>query len=237
MIDAPSLPVSNRFDVLYIDHVQNDNNISNPIRTEASVENPPPSRLPVHSTLGTLSIRQRKSLPHVYQLAATAGTQKLEILVELQSPDNGTVVSRKALLDTGASGMFLDKEFVKEQHFPTVKLPKPIQVLNIDGSPNLAGAITHVVDLVVRYRSHSERTLFAVTSLGKSSIVLGMPWFKTHNPVIDYVTGEVQLTQCSSSCRTCAPVWPAGRNAKWAFNHIRTSLLPNLDDTDSNDQN
>ena len=55
----------------------------------------------------------------------------------------------KALLDTGASGLFIDSEFVHRNHIPLIKLLKPQGVYNVDGMENEAGKITHVVDLVV----------------------------------------------------------------------------------------
>ncbi len=40
-------------------------------------------------------------------------------------------------------------------------------MLNVDGTPNEAGQITEVVDLILRYRRHAEWILFAVTGLGR----------------------------------------------------------------------
>ncbi len=46
-------------------------------------------------------------------------------------------------------------------------------MLNVDGTPNEAGQITEVVDLILRYRRHAERILFAVTGLGRKNVILG----------------------------------------------------------------
>jgi hypothetical protein len=37
----------------------------------------------------------------------------------------------------------------------------------MDGTLNEAGSITEVVEMMLRYRDHSEKMIFAVTSLGK----------------------------------------------------------------------
>ena len=37
-------------------------------------------------------------------------------------------------------------------------------VFNVDGSPNEAGQISEVVDVVLRYKTHSERMLLAVVT-------------------------------------------------------------------------
>jgi hypothetical protein len=46
-------------------------------------------------------------------------------------------------------------------------------VYNVDGSPNEAGPISEVATVVLRYNGHSEHTSFAVTQLGKQSMILG----------------------------------------------------------------
>ena len=73
----------------------------------------------------------------------------------------------------------------------------------MDGSPNEAGSITEVVDLVLRFKDHSERALFAVTNLGKQDIILSLPWLREHNPEVDWKTGEIKMSRCSQHCRTC----------------------------------
>src|SRR5271155_4395078 len=91
--------------------------------------------------------------------------------------------------------------------FPTDLLTgtreKPGIVLNlnnIDGTPNEAGSMTEVVDLILRYKNHSERTLFAVSSLGKQKLILGHSWLHKHNPEINWATGEVKMSRCPPRC-------------------------------------
>ena len=60
----------------------------------------------------------------------------------------------KALLDSGAIGMFIDRAYVKANHLPTQTLSSPIPVRNVDGTLNEAGSVTEVVELVLRYRNH-----------------------------------------------------------------------------------
>jgi len=33
--------------------------------------------------------------------------------------------------------------------------------------------------------------------LGKTEVILGMPWLVAHNPEINWETGEVRMTRCS----------------------------------------
>jgi len=75
-----------------------------------------------------------------------------------------------------------------------------ILVFNVDGSPNKAGQISKVVDVVLCYKTHSERMLLAVSRLGKQSLILGYDWLKDHNPRIDWEKGEVEMTRCPLRC-------------------------------------
>jgi len=78
----------------------------------------------------------------------------------------------------------------------TRSISRPIPVYNMNGSPNKAGQISEVVDVVLRYKTHSERTLLAVSSLGRQNMILGYTWLKDHNPEVNWQTGEVQINQC-----------------------------------------
>ena len=59
--------------------------------------------------------------------------------------------SMTALLDSGATGMFIDREYVKKNGFTTRALSNPILIRNVDGTPNEAGSITDIVELNLRY--------------------------------------------------------------------------------------
>jgi len=83
------------------------------------------------------------------------------------------VHSIKALLDSRATGNFIDKDFVRTKDIGTQSISCPIPVLNMDSSPNETGQISKVVDVVLRYKTHSERTLLAISNLGKQSMILG----------------------------------------------------------------
>ena len=83
--------------------------------------------------------------------------------------DTAEVKSVRALLDSGATGMFIDRDYVRTNRLSTRALSNPIPVRNVDGTPNEAGSVTEVVELVLRYKNHSERVFFSVTGLGKQT--------------------------------------------------------------------
>jgi len=107
---------------------------------------------------------------------AEDGSTSLKLKVELETTDTGEVKSVNSFMDSGATGEFIDHHYAKSNRLHTRKLSKPILVYNVDGTLNEAGSITEVVDLILRYRNHSEQTLFAVTGLGKQKLILGHSW-------------------------------------------------------------
>jgi len=54
----------------------------------------------------------------------------------------------KALIDSGATENFIDKKTVERLQLGTKKLDLPRVLRNIDGTKNLAGDVSHCVDLV-----------------------------------------------------------------------------------------
>jgi len=109
-------------------------------------------------------------------------------------------VTVKALLDSGATGMFVDRKFAERHGFKLEKLEKPLIVINVDGSNNSGGRITHEIECNVYYRGHQERMRFDVYNLGRTEVILGMPWLAAHNPEIDWEKGEVKMTRCPPWC-------------------------------------
>jgi len=82
----------------------------------------------------------------------------------------------------------------------TWTLSHNIPVFNVDSSPNEAGQISEVVNVVLCYKTHSERMLLAISGLGKQNLILGYDWLKDHNPKINWEKREVEMTRCSLCC-------------------------------------
>jgi hypothetical protein len=102
----------------------------------------------------------------------------------------------EAMVDTGATGDFINQDFVSGAKLPTRKLSQPVSVYNMDRTLNEAGSITEVVDVIMTYNNHSKRLLLTVTHLGKQSMILGFSWLTKHNPEIDFCTRTVKMTCC-----------------------------------------
>ena len=114
--------------------------------------------------------------------------------------DNHKGISVKALLDSGATGIFADKKFVERNGFKLEKLERPVRIRNVDGTGNSGGLVTHEIEVNVYYQGHVERMRLDVCNLGKTEVILGMPWLAAHNPEINWDTGEVKITRCLALC-------------------------------------
>jgi len=120
--------------------------------------------------------------------------------VGIEKLDNHEEVMVKALLDSGATGIFMDKKFVEEHSFRLEKLDRPVEVKNVDGTSNSGGNITHELECNVFYKGHHERLRIDVCNLGRTKMILGMPWLAAHNPEINWEMGEVKISRCPPWC-------------------------------------
>jgi len=120
--------------------------------------------------------------------------------VEIRTTDISKLHSIEALLDCGATGSLIDRDFVHLKGMNTRTLLHNIPVFNVDSAPNEAGQISEVVDVVLYYKTHSERMLLAVSRLGKQNLILGYDWLKDHNPKIDWEKKEGEMTRCPLRC-------------------------------------
>jgi hypothetical protein len=123
--------------------------------------------------------------------------------VEIESTDTTVKRCTQALINCGATGCFIDIEWVKLNNIPTHPLTKPIPVYNVDGTANDTGMITDIADIILRYENHSEHTQLAVTHLGKQSLILGYNLLCNHNPEINWQTKDVKMSCCPLQCSTC----------------------------------
>jgi len=135
-------------------------------------------RLPKLLSISTLDVRETSLL----------------LPVEIGTMDTSELHSIKALLDSRATGSFINRDFVHLKGINTWTLSRNIPVFNVDGSPNKVGQISEVVDVLLCYKTHSARMLLAISKLGKQSLILGYNWLKDHNPKVDWEKGEVEMT-------------------------------------------
>ena len=94
--------------------------------------------------------------------------------IEVEKVDTHEGITVKALLDSSATGMFMDKKMAARHRFRLQKLERPVMVRNVDGMNNSGGAITHQVEINVYYKNHVKRIKMDVYDLGKTNVILGI---------------------------------------------------------------
>jgi len=105
--------------------------------TEEVVSNPPTPQL--------------DDPPYVLMCSVTL-QRSTHIPLTIHTIDSNFPMAMNALIDCGATGQFIDIEYVRSYELHTYHLPRAIPVSNVDGTPNEAGHITKAIDLVIRYK-------------------------------------------------------------------------------------
>ena len=123
----------------------------------------------------------------------------------LKTLDTQRQMDKDALLDCGATGLFMDLKWAKGNYISMTKLEYPILVYNVDGSRNSVGSIIHKATLIMIHKGHREKVMFKICDLGKINVIIGYTWLKKHNPEIDWSTGEIEFMWCLSECNMAKP--------------------------------
>lgn len=71
------------------------------------------------------------------------------------------------LINSGTTGIFINKAFVNKHYLNTYKLFFPIPVYNIDRITNKIDEISKVVNIVLWYKTYMKWTLLVVLSFDK----------------------------------------------------------------------
>jgi len=107
----------------------------------------------------------------------------LNIGIEKVDMHKGVIV--RALLDSGAIGMFMNKKTAERHGFKLQKLKRLFIVRNMDRIENSSGNIIYQMEVNVFYKNHVERIRMDVYNSEKTEVILGMPWLQAHNPKIN----------------------------------------------------
>src|ERR1700678_4065451 len=117
----------------------------------------------------------------------------ISIPIVIKTVTGNKTVETKVLLDTGAEGLFMDRNYAEEHDIVLQKRPNPITPSNVDGTLNHAGEITHFTWIQAKIDKRTLLEKLWITDLGSSDVIFGFPWFKENNPQIVWRTGRVQL--------------------------------------------
>ena len=138
------------------------------------------------------------------------------VKVGLKTLNTQQQMDENALLDCGATGLFMDTKWAKGNFISMTELEYPIHVYNVNGSRNSVGSITHEATLIMIHKGHREKVMFEICDLGKVNLIIGYTWLKKHNTEINWTTGEIDFMRCpaernmakpekkKATCKTCA---------------------------------
>ena len=204
-----------------------------PIKEE-SFSTSPTSLMVESQTMSTYS-ESPPILPEKIYIRNTKIKFSTQILTQVKSLDTGVKINLQALLDSGATGLFLDTQFVRKNKLNTRRLPRAIPVYNVDGTLNQGGSIKEEVDVMLTYKDHTEKATFAICDLGDKVAIIGHTWLYCHNPEINWQTGEVKFTRCPPKCQ----VWKQKQkqNGKKIEKKTGGRILPLLDNEEQDYHN
>ena len=143
--------------------------------------------------------------PRLVIVSTEDDPRSLKLKVSIETTNTAEVKSIKSPVDSDTTGNFIDWEYICSHCLTTCQLSKPVPVFNVDRTPNDASSIIEVVDLILWYQDHSERTLFTVTSIYKQHLILGHSWLQKNNPEFNWASGEVKISPYSARC--CSDCW------------------------------
>ena len=83
-------------------------------------------------------------------------------------------ITVKALLNSGATKMFIDRKMATKHRFRLQKLERPVMVRNVDGMNNSGETIIYQVEVNMYYKSHMKRMRIDVYNLERTDIILGI---------------------------------------------------------------
>ena len=92
-----------------------------------------------------------RPVPKHFIMASTPSVNLLNIKVETQMTDMAEIKGLTALLDSGATGLFIDNNFAVNEKLTIHSLSCPAPVYNVDGTPNEGGAIWNIVDIILQF--------------------------------------------------------------------------------------
>ena len=95
-----------------------------------------------------------------------------------------------AMIDSGASTLFIDIDFAVKYNLPLTLKRKPETLIVVDGR-EAENQLTHTCTLDLTVDQHLEILTFQVTKLAGWNMILGKTWLKRHNPVIDWTKNTV----------------------------------------------
>jgi len=98
------------------------------------------------------------------------------IMVKIQLHGGKESVTINAMIDSGATEDFIDREVCNKHGIKMIKAKSPRQIYPADRKPSAMGPVAHMTKVPMVISSHRELVTFQVANLQNHEIILGMPW-------------------------------------------------------------
>jgi len=130
------------------------------------------------------------------------------IMVKIQLHGVRESVTINAMIDSGVTEEFIDKEVCNKHRYKMIKATNPREIYLSDGKPSAMGPVTYMTRVSIDISSHRELATFQVGNLQNYEIILGMPWLREHNSTIDWNDKRITFNseQCTTRCLKSSPV-------------------------------
>jgi len=103
----------------------------------------------------------------------------------------------EALIDSGASGMFISGRFVQRYELATRKKKDGgYELMAVDGS-SLPDVDSETMPLPLVFQQHHEEIVLDIVPMARHDVVLGVPWLEKHNPNVDWKRRVLTFERCS----------------------------------------
>jgi hypothetical protein len=100
-----------------------------------------------------------------------------------------------SLIDSGATGNFMNLEMVEKLKLSKIALSKPRNICMLDGSTPKTRKVWHKVHLEFQCQGVPTFAEFLVCPIGNNQAILGMPWLKNQNPNINWKEQTVTFSE------------------------------------------
>ena len=115
------------------------------------------------------------------------------IMVKIQLHGGKESVIINAMIDSGATEDFIDREVCNKHRITMIKGKNTRVIYLADGKPRAIGPVTHMTKVPMDISSHRELATFQVANLQNHEVILGMPWLREHNPTSDWNDNIISL--------------------------------------------
>ena len=177
----------------------------------------PPPEVPREEPNIPINSKYYAKISSVLMSESEKGGAHMHYPIELSDKEWKT--STSAMIDSGATALFLSHQFAEKHQLERYKLDVEILVQNIDGTLNRRGTITHYAKLRLHMgEGEPEDQEFLITDIGPEDVILGLPWLRHHNPNIDWKKGTLEFDETP-------PVEQFKMNRKGRREWVRAGLI------------